>query len=134
MGAALDSLETASLWRWLNVMASVWMAMFFAKTLRPGHMPLIERIARASDAELSPALCRYTRRLTAFWSAYFVVAALLSIAASLPAEWTGPLIALGAAVLFVGECWLRPRFFPAQRFPGLLQQLRDTWNVWRCRP
>jgi hypothetical protein len=33
-------------------------------------------------------------------------------------------------LLFVGEHWLRPRLFPGHRFPGLVQQLRDTWSVW----
>jgi hypothetical protein len=37
----------------------------------------------------------------------------------------------GSLLLFVGERWLRPRIFPKEVFPGLLQQARDTWSVWR---
>jgi len=106
--------------------------------LRPNaarrETPLIEQIARTSDPELPPVICRYTRRLTAFWFAYFAAAALVSIAAWLPVGWTGPYVLLGSVVLFVGEHRLRPHLFPGQSFPGLVQQLRDTWHVWRRRP
>ena len=33
--------------------------------------------------------------------------------------------------LFVGEHWARRKIFPNQVFPGLRQQLRDTWSVWK---
>jgi hypothetical protein len=36
-------------------------------------------------------------------------------------------------LLFVGERWVRPWFFPGEVFPGLVQQLRDTWSIWRRR-
>lgn len=134
MGEALDSLDAVISWRAVNVTVLVWLAIFFGRTLRTGQMPLIERIARTSDPELPPPLCRYTRRLTAFWSAYFIVSASLSIAARLPLGWTGAVIWLGSIVLFVGEHRLRPYLFPGQSFPGLVQQLRDTWYVWRHRP
>lgn len=114
-------------------MASLWLAIVFGRTLRAGRMPLVEQIARASDPELPPVLCRYTWRLTAYWSAYFVAAAMLSAAAVLRPGWTVILIVLGAVALFVGEHRLRPHFFPGRRFPGLVRQLRDTWCVWWCR-
>ena len=110
-----------------------WLAVFFGRTLRAGQTPLIERIARVSDPALSPPLCRYTRRLTALWCGYFVVAALLSVSLGDVVPVAGVLVWLGSALLFVGEHRLRPRLFPGQAFPGLVQQVRDTWSVWHPR-
>jgi uncharacterized membrane protein len=95
-------------------------------------MPLIERIARVSDPELCAPLARYTRSLTAAWSAYFVLAALLGLSG-----WFGPAfgawVGLGSALFFVGEHGLRRLVFPGQSFPGIAQQVRDTWSVWHPR-
>jgi uncharacterized membrane protein len=95
---------------------------------------MIERIARVGDPALPPELCRYTRRLTAIWCIYFVIAAVLSLTVNLPFGWNGALVWAGAVVLFVGERWLRPHLFAGHEFPGLWKQLRDTWTVWRPRP
>jgi uncharacterized membrane protein len=108
-----------------------WLAVFFGRTLRPGQTPLIERIARVSDPAMTPPLRRYTRRLTAIWCVYFVIAALISVSLGDVFPGTGVLVLLGSAMLFVGEHRLRPHLFPGQAFPGLLQQVRDTWSVWR---
>ncbi len=126
----LASLDGAGGWRWFSVLVLGWLAYFFGRTLREPEVPLIERIARVSEPELPPPLQRYTRRLTALWSAYFVVAALLTMTASPSSFSTGTWVWAGSAVLFVGEHWLRPRLFPGRTFPGLVQQLRDTWSVW----
>jgi uncharacterized membrane protein len=75
-------------------------------------------------------LCRYTRKLTTIWFAYFVVATLLAMAPGQAFVATGVLVWVGTVALFIGEHWLRPRLFPGYAFPGLLQQLRDTWRVW----
>src|SRR6478752_7530551 len=108
-----------------------WLAFFFGRTLRPGQEPFITRIARVSDPDLAPELRRYTRRLTALWSGYFVLAATLATFASQSLVHIGALVWTGTAILFVGERWLRPRLFPGRTFPGLRQQLRDTVSVWR---
>lgn len=129
----LPSLEALTLWRALSVLVLLWLAYFFGRTLRRGATPLIERIATVSDPEMTPPLRRYTRRLTGIWCAYFVVAALLSAAAGPYPLQAGAWVWAGTAVLFVGEHWLRPRFFPGRAFPGLAQQLRDTWSVWHPR-
>ena len=34
-------------------------------------------------------------------------------------------------LMFVGERMIRPRLFPGEAFPGLVQQVRDTWSAWR---
>lgn len=111
-----------------------WLAVFFGRTLRAGRTPLIERIARRSSPALSEPLRRYTRRLTAVWCAYFVLAAAAAAAANwLPAVGLGRMqLALwsATALLFVGERALRPLLFPGESFPGLIQQIRDTVGAW----
>jgi uncharacterized membrane protein len=129
-----ESLDAVTLWRAVSFAVLLWLAIFFGRTLRVGHVPLIERIARLDDPDLPPPLCRYTRRLTAVWCGYFVLAMLLSLVGGLPAGWTSGLVWAGAILLFVGEHRLRPHLFKDYDFPGLAQQLRDTWNVWRKRP
>jgi uncharacterized membrane protein len=126
----LQTLDALTLWRGVTVLVLGWLAYFFGRTLRPGAIPLIERIAAVSEPEPTPSLRRYTRVLTAVWCAYFVVAALLSIVAAQHPAGAGAWVWAGTAVLFVGEHWLRPRFFPGRVFPSLAQQIRDTWSVW----
>lgn len=92
-------------------------------------MPLIERVARIGKPDLSAALCRYTRRLTALWCIYFVVTA----AASLGFQQASLGVASVSLVFFVGEYWVRRRLFPSEVFPDLAQQVRDTARVWRPR-
>ena len=121
--------------RYLSPFALLWLAFFFGRTLRPNRTPLIERIARRSNVSLSAPLCRYTRRLTAIWCGYFVAAALFSAILGWSEVVTfsrlGQVVLVGSVLLFVGEHWLRPRVFPHEVFPGMLQQLRDTWSIWR---
>jgi uncharacterized membrane protein len=131
--ASLQSLDAHTLLRAVSVLVLGWLAYFFGRTLRPGAIPLIERIAAMSDPEMTLPLRRYTRRLTAVWCAYFVVAALMSIAAAKYSLGAGAWVWAGSAALFVGEHRLRPWFFPGHAFPGLAQQLRDTWSVWHPR-
>ncbi len=124
--------------RYLSPIVLLGLAWFFGRTLRSGHTPLIERIARRSTAILSDALCRYTRRLTAIWCGYFVGAASLSAMVGWSSggaafSRVGLVVLAGSVLLFVGERWLRPLIFPHEVFPGLLQQARDTWSVWRTR-
>ena len=126
----LQSLDGAGWWRILPVLVLGWLAFFFGRTLRAGQVPLIERIARVSEPELPQPLLRYTRWLTAIWAAYFVLAALLTVTTGSASLGAGAWVWAGTAVLFVGEHWLRPRLFPGHAFPGLVQQVRDTWSVW----
>lgn len=130
----LASLSLATVWRGVSVLMLAWLAIFFGRTLAPGRVPLVERIARVSDPELKPPLKRYTRRLTAIWAGYFVIAALLALSGF--GGWSfnaGAWVGLGSAALFVGEHWLRRRIFPGEVFPGLAQQVHDTWSIWHPR-
>lgn len=119
--------------RFVAPLVLLWLAVFFGRSLRPGAMPLIERIARQSTPSLPETLRRYTRRLTALWCVYFVVAAVLTASTGLATGTLSLAVWAGSAVLFVGERWLRPQLFPGEVFPGLAQQVRDTWSVWRTK-
>jgi uncharacterized membrane protein len=120
--------------RYVPTLFLVWLAFFFGRTLRPGAVPLIERIARVGKPDLSPALCRYTRRLTAMWTFYFLVAAILIATAKLGLERAGLGVAAVSVLFFVGEIGVRRLVFPREWFPGPVQQIRDTVSVWRPRP
>jgi uncharacterized membrane protein len=125
------AIDPAIVWRAVSLLVLCWLAFFFGRTLWPGREALITRIARVSDPALAPELVRYTRRLTALWSAWFVLAAVLGFWLAAPPAWLGALVWAGTILLFVGEHQLRPRLFPGQRFPGLRQQLKDTLQAWR---
>jgi uncharacterized membrane protein len=128
---ALASLASASL-RYLPTLVLLWLAFFFGRTLRKGEVSLIERIARVANPALPPALCRYTHGLTALWSVYFAVAALLTVVANLGFHAASVGVASVSAAFFVGEYWLRRLvLFPDEPFPGLVQQVRNTLYVWR---
>jgi uncharacterized membrane protein len=118
-------------WRAASFLMLGWMAVFFARTLRTGREALITRIARVSEPDLPAHLVRYTRRLTAIWVAWFVLAALAGLLGGRSGPWTGLAVWTGTAALFLGEHWLRPLIFPDHPFPDLRQQLKDTLQVWR---
>lgn len=118
---------------WVSPLVLLWLAWFFGRSLRPGSSPLIERIARRGIPDLPEPLCRYTRRLTAVWCAYFVAAAGLVALADAGYAVASLAVWGGSVLLFVGERWVRPRLFPGQVFPGLAQQVRDTASLWRAR-
>ncbi|HTH78577.1 MAG TPA: hypothetical protein VL593_06325 [Ramlibacter sp.] len=124
------SLDVQHVWRLASVIVLLWLAWFFGRTLARHKTPLIEQIARRGEPELKPMLVTYTRRLTWLWCAYFLAGALLSAILISSAFPVGPLVGLGSVLLFVGEHAVRPRIFPGEVFPGLAQQVRDTWAVW----
>jgi uncharacterized membrane protein len=129
---ALAPLVSAGL-RILPIVVLGWLALFFGRTLRAGATPLIERVARIGKPSLSAPLCRYARGLTALWCAYFAVAAVWVALAGWGVERAGVGVVAGSAVLFVGEHCVRRLLFPGEWFPGLVQQVRDTVQVWRPR-
>ena len=130
---ALESIpaSASALWHAVPPAVLLWLAVFFGRTLRAGNVPLIERIARVSKPDLNQALCRYTRKLTMAWCVYFLLAALLSLSKALSFGWTSVLIGAGSLLFFVGERMIRPHLYPDQVFPGLWQQVQDTYRVWR---
>lgn len=73
----------------------------FARTLRPGRVPLIGRIVSALEAkdpaQLEPDIADYTRRLTCVWAAVLSLLALMNLALALLAVPRGLLATFGIA-------------------------------------
>jgi uncharacterized membrane protein len=108
------------------------LAWHFGRTLAPGQEALITRYTRADLGEPAPGLAAYTRRLTLFWTGFFLLFALLGVMAL---AGTGPSpgavatanIALSTA-LFLAEHALRHRLFPnLPTHPW--RTLRAIWRV-----
>ena len=106
----------------------------FAASLR-GQDSLIARIA-ARVHPLTPAMVRYTRRVTQAWVAYFFAMALVSLLvwgwASWPA-WSALAsfgTPLAVCAIFIGEYMMRYRLHP--EFDRV--SLRDTLRAWQGRP
>lgn len=57
----------------------LFLLWFFARTLRPGRVALITRLATHVHGELPPEISRYTRRVTAAWCVFFGAMALTSV-------------------------------------------------------
>jgi uncharacterized membrane protein len=117
--------------------AFAFMAHFFGRTLRAGSEPLISRIARKSDPDMSPEVVRYTRTLTGVWSACFAAlfVATLALMFLLPTEAASRWVqSLGCAVpvaLFVGEHAWRHHRFPKRARSSLAVLVRNVLAVFR---
>lgn len=97
--------------------AFAFMAFFFGRTLGPGRVPFIVRIARMEHPQLPPAMERHAARLTVAWTACFALLLLASIGLAffLPfPSWSRWVNGLGYGVpgaFFVGELAYRNRRF-----------------------
>jgi len=98
---------------------NLFLALFFASTLRAGHTALITTLARrVHGGHLVPAMAVYTRNLTRAWAIFFLVTVLLSLvlyvlasfeAWAFFANWLTP---LSVALMFGGEYLIRYRLHP----------------------
>ncbi|GBQ48386.1 hypothetical protein ACM0P6_08615 [Komagataeibacter sucrofermentans] len=63
--------------------------LLFARTLRPGHEPLVTMLARQVHGTLRPDVLLYTRQLTWAWTLFFAVQLILPALLALagPAGW-----------------------------------------------
>ena len=110
------------------------LAIIFARTLLPGHEPIIARFARIERGRLEADLTSYARRLTWLWVVFFAVMAGISGALAAfgsRAAWAwftgiGNYLCVGA--LLVGEYTYRRRRFSHY---GHLSPLR-LWDVVRA--
>ncbi|MGN0922183.1 MAG: hypothetical protein ACI4NJ_10715 [Cellvibrio sp.] len=102
----------------------------FARSLVKGREPLITYIGEASRGPLSPAMRRYTRRLTQLWC---VVLALLVIEGLVlpfivaPTGWSWITNIINYALvggLFIGEFWWRKYRFPGHNHPNFIDYLK----------
>lgn len=114
------------------------LAWAFASTLRPGSTPLVTTLALRlhPHPRLTPAMQRYTRRLTLAWTGYFLGMIAVSAVLYALAPWSGwslfgnVLSPLLAASLFVLEHlwrhWRHPEFGRTS--------LASTWQAWQTSP
>ncbi len=131
----------AALWFWRDRLAAStqWvlllqhvgmngaLALAFGRTLAPGSVPLISRMAAVVHGTLSPRLVRYTRKVTWAWVVYFALTTAVSVllfALAPAAVWSAfvnlfSLPLLGA--MFVGEYAVRLLVVPRAERSGFLQ-------------
>jgi uncharacterized membrane protein len=106
------------------------LAIVFGHTLAAGREPLCTRFARALRGDLPPDVAGYTRRLTAAWTAFFVVMFTLSCALYLGgfvAQWSffaNIVTPLLVAAMFLVEYAIRVRTFPSADRVGILGGIR----------
>lgn len=107
-------LREARLLLWYPLVVNAVMLALFGGSLL-GKMPIVERLARWREGELSPAAVRYTRRVTQAWCAFFIVNGGVSLWTCLHGDihlwtlWNGMLSYLAMGALFVGEWLVRQR-------------------------
>ncbi len=163
--AAVWAAASPSVWMLLLGPAVVFPALVgwgFARTLRHGRTPLISCFVNAlyqrAGREVSPALARYSRRLTWGWALVLWALALVNVALALCAVPDGLLAAFGVQPWWpinheqwswysnlatwgltggfaVGEYALRSHLFPDPPYRNALQFLRQMGQVgpavWR---
>lgn len=134
---ARDAVTAGTTWVLLAQHAGINVALgiAFGRTLAPGSVPMVTRLARRVQGPLSPRLQGYTRKVTWAWVGYFALTALLSVAlfAFAPVElWSIFVNFLSLPLLlamFAGEYLVRVIVIPPGERAGLLQSIRS----WRQR-
>jgi uncharacterized membrane protein len=102
------------------VLVNLGFAVVFAQTLW-SPPPMVERIARLTDADLPREAAPYLRRVTIAWLCFFIVngaVASWTVAFGTIEQWTlynGVVAYLLIGAMFLGEILVRPRFI---RRPG----------------
>lgn len=113
-----------------HVSFNLGMALVFGRTLASGRVPLCTQFATAIRGTLSPAIARYTRRITVAWTAFFVAIAAVStlmFAAAPVVAWSTfanylalPLV----GVMFAAEHVCRRFALPRESHSGMLDAIR----------
>jgi uncharacterized membrane protein len=120
----------ASIYVGEHVAIHVLLAFVFGLTLQAGREPLVTALARRVHGRLTPAMERYSRKVTVAWTSYFVAMAALSLGlyalAPFPvwATFANLVTPLAIVVLFVGEYLLRYRLHPEFERATLAQAVR----------
>jgi uncharacterized membrane protein len=112
----------------------------FGRSLMPGRVSLCTRLADQEHGPLSAQEVRYTRQVTAAWTAFFFVIMALSVVLFVAAPlriWSlfinfGVLPLVG--VMFVAEYRVRRRILPQVKRTGLLATLRVYLAAGRQEP
>jgi uncharacterized membrane protein len=115
------------------------LAVWFGRTLLPGRQPLISGFASIERGQLDPELARYTRRLTAIWSGFFAIMAVLSGATAVLGDvHTWSLVTNGVnyvlmALLFFGEYAYRRVRYSGYRHASLPRMIGMIFTAVRAR-
>ncbi|SDE08760.1 hypothetical protein [Aquimonas voraii] len=142
------------------VLFNLAVGLYFARSLAPGRMPLIERIVRAlNNGQVHhPEVPGYARAWTRAWAALLIGLALINALLALLAEPKGLLVSVGVvppqtvplelwslfanllnylivALVFVGEYVYRARRFPHSDYGGFVGFLKRVGRLgpafWR---
>lgn len=106
------------------------LGLSFALTLRRGHEPLINRMARTVHGRLAPDMAAYCRRVTWVWVLYFWAMTGLSVWVYLYLPWSAwsmlanVITPAALAALFVGEYLLRYWWHPEFQRATLMDAVR----------
>jgi uncharacterized membrane protein len=125
---------------WLQHMGmQLILFMTFGRTLLAGRQPLCTRFAEAMHAPLTPQHENYARQVTAAWTLFFALMAVVSSGLFFLAPlsiWsffanflTLPLVAL----MFIAEYWVRHWMMPDARHAHILDAVRAFRNTSRPR-
>lgn len=133
------------------VLITAMLSWWFARTLRPGSIPLIARIVAGLEdlrpGELEPPVAAYTRRLTRLWAVLLAFLAVTNLLLGIIAVPDGLLVRMGHAPVvavpqvwwswfanllnygivggvFIVEYFVRMRLFPDRPYRGLFDFLR----------
>jgi uncharacterized membrane protein len=120
---------------WLLLMQHVGINLLlmavFARTLAPGQVPLLTRLAHiVHGADTTPRVVSYTRGATWAWVAYFALMALASLvlfAAAPVAVWSGFVNLLSLPLLgamFAGEFAVRVLVIPRDERSGFVESVQ----------
>ena len=107
-------LREARLLMWYPVVVNMVMLALFGGSLL-SRMPLVERLARWREGELSPAAVSYTRRVTQVWCGFFIINGTVAVWTCLHGNlhlwtlWNGMLSYLFMGLLFAVEWVVRQR-------------------------
>lgn len=110
LGAVLDDARYVLA---MPVLVNAVLLLMFGASLRPGAIPMIERFARLTGAELDAPRQRHCRQFTWVWSVFFVVNGVTAGALALfaPLSWwasyTGLLAYVAMGALFAVEFVVR---------------------------
>jgi uncharacterized membrane protein len=68
------------------ILISLLFAWVFGRTLKPGRVPIVSRVAELYHKELSPELAQYTRQVTVAWTLFFIFLTLETLVLSLVSD------------------------------------------------
>jgi uncharacterized membrane protein len=136
------------------VLVNIFGAWIFGHTLAPGHVPLIERLARLLHEEegITEDIARYARKVTLAWTLFLSGLAVLNLTLALLANPNGILMIMGvhpwvtvpvevwslfanfidyilAGLLFLAEYAYRQRRFPNQPYRNFFDFINRARRV-----